>query len=331
MACQSGRDDIEAKTSSSTKPARENLSDQRSYFIVIHTVGVFFLWLLAAIAESGFYNFMQTQAGLESIFPKQTILTIHRDCEDLRCEIYRWFTYQFTHINFYHVTINSICNLMIGIPLSWFQGSLRMACIFYVGVFGGAMGFSLSNGHGTGLVGMSAGVYSLLGFQSADLFINWSETKLRFWVLFSLILILIVEAANVQFNEADEQGAMSHSAHIGGAMAGILLGLSISRDIVRQPDGHDFWARTVSFGIGVFCTTFCIAWITRWPPRTLWDPTPWCWARQVQNATLFENNNWHCIRCQNDDCILKWSQQEKLHDVNAAICDIVVGWSITEG
>jgi len=305
---------------------REDLNSYWPFFIVSHTVFVFGLWAVTALKER------DTTAGLETIFPGQTLLSLHRDCEDLRFQIYRWLSYQYTHKNAAHIFTNSVYALGLGIPLARFQNSYRMAIVFEAGVFGGAMGFLVSNGHAKSLMGMSGGCYSLLGFRFADLVVNWAETRYRWCVVGFMLLVCVSEIVNVQAlqNEKGEGGFVSYSSHVGGLVAGLLLGMAISRNIKDGCCGCEKFLRVLAFMLGLFFTAFCIAWTISWPTRTLWDLEPWCWARVVANETVFGDVNWHCVRCADDvDCIQYWSSHHWVEKVNPAFCDRAGGWDFT--
>lgn len=93
-------------------------------------------------------------------------------CEDLRAQVWRWWTYQFTHVGAVHVMMNAALNVVLGIPLELMHGSLRVALMFNIGVVGGAMCYSVNDAH-TVVVGCSGGCYALIGTHIADLLMNW--------------------------------------------------------------------------------------------------------------------------------------------------------------
>ena len=65
----------------------------------------------------------------------------------------------------------------MGVP-EGFHGSRRMFFMFNVGVFGGACCVLVWDVHRP-VVGMSAGMYALLGMHAADLILNWGQKKYR--------------------------------------------------------------------------------------------------------------------------------------------------------
>mmetsp|Transcript_6265 Transcript_6265/g.14200 ORF Transcript_6265/g.14200 Transcript_6265/m.14200 type:complete len:91 (-) Transcript_6265:7-279(-) len=62
-------------------------------------------------------------------------------------------------------------------------------------------------------------------------------------------------------------------------------------------------------------------------PREIYNPTPWCWARQVFNQTLWNDGEYHCVRCADDACIARWSAQRWVAKVNWQICEYQRGWN----
>merc|ERR1719245_2400430 len=160
---------------------------------------------------------------------------------------------------------------------------------------------------------------------------NWRETKNRYVILGVLLLTLIFDIVMfyVALSKEGEVLSTSYSAHLGGAIAGLLLGIPMSRNIRFTWWGTEFWLRVACLGVGLFCVAFCINWTRVWPPLTVWDTTPYCWARQVRNMTLFGDGAWHCVRCADDDAnarISSWSEQTDIFRVSAEICSYEVGW-----
>lgn len=115
------------------------------------------------------------QAGLTNIW-EDTELMIQKDCQSVFWEIWRWWTYQFTHIGPMHVGMNCFLTLGFGLPLEGQNGPHRVIMVFNLGVFGGACASWLTHPLDV-TVGMSGGVYSLMGWFFGELIMNWKQKK----------------------------------------------------------------------------------------------------------------------------------------------------------
>merc|ERR1712228_581921 len=105
-----------------------------------------------------------------------------------RGEIWRWWSWQFSHGGISHVGLNTLLALIFGIPLEGFHGSWRMVLMFNLGVFGGSCAVMVWDVHRQ-TVGMSGGVYALLGIMLADLIMNWSQKSFRYCCLMMLLFL----------------------------------------------------------------------------------------------------------------------------------------------
>ena len=67
-------------------------------------------------------------------------------CDDLRWELWRYFSYQFCHKGAEHIGKNLIFQLSLGIPLEMVEGSFRMFLIYNLGVAYGALNCAMVDG-----------------------------------------------------------------------------------------------------------------------------------------------------------------------------------------
>mmetsp|Transcript_89334 Transcript_89334/g.251504 ORF Transcript_89334/g.251504 Transcript_89334/m.251504 type:complete len:515 (-) Transcript_89334:186-1730(-) len=288
------------------------------FFTVLQVLAAFGLYF--APAKEGASSHV---AGLDAIWPGDTDLAAHADCSDLRWEAWRWFTYQFSHLDFLHVAYNSLMVLMLGIPLEGFQGSLRMALMFNVGVFGGACCTFVLDVH-TRVVGMSGGVYALIGISMGDIVLNFTEKARASMELAVLVFMVFVDGLQAYVMRTTN---VSHSAHGGGLIAGFLIGLVVCKNQVIK--NHEKCLQTTAFVVGILLAGGALAWYTNWPPKALGD-VGWCWLRQIRNRTEFQDGNWHCVRCDGQECIDRWSVQQNMYGVNTYACKALGGFAVTE-
>jgi len=297
-------------------------------FTMVQSLATLFLWLIYAV-QGGSHS--DTAAGLESIFPGSTTLVVHTDCEDLRSQIWRWWTHQFTHHGLGHVASNSLLLVVAGIPLEVLKGSLRMWLYFTAGVIGGAFGQVVFDPHvGSnptipaevmGLMGMSGGCYALLAMHTACLVLNWSETPYRRQIALLISLLVAIDITLVS-------GAAVHLARLGGFLAGLCIGVGVGRSL--QASNWEYAIRLTMWFSGFVLAIFCLIWFSQWPPRSVFDATPWCMARQVSNQTAFGNWRYHCVRCQDQACADRWLQQRFVMLVDYKLCHEKHPWRITE-
>jgi len=299
------------------------------YFVFAQCAIALFLWLLGIARETNGVTWYAAQGGLDTFFPDKTTLQPHtKDCDDLRPEVWRLLTYQFTHNGIQHVGMNAILLFVVGPQLEKFQGALgwwRMPLMFNVGVLGGACFAIVWETHGT-VVGMSGGVYSLFGVHFAELFMNWGPHKPFRWAkLFMLLMIAAYEIGSAWLFTSEEN--ISYAAHLGGTVFGFCIGIVIGRNInVKR------WERILQFFfciVGVAVLVFCLSWGLYWkPPKALWETTGWCWSRQVSNNLCFGDANWHCIRGGNKASLAQWKlPADNMKTVSTRVCE-KIGWSV---
>merc|ERR1740123_2148912 len=84
-------------------PEEERLRWQHlPIFTCIQMVVVVFLWVVGIAMDSP-GDWATPLAGLESIWPWQTLMCSTRNCHDLRPEVWRWFSYQLSHAGCVHL------------------------------------------------------------------------------------------------------------------------------------------------------------------------------------------------------------------------------------
>lgn len=293
----------------------------KPWFVLIQALLCFGGWLFFALKanleEGG--DFLTTPAGLISIDPELFDLRATVDCEDLRLQIWRWWTYQWSHVGFNHVLTNTVLLVLFGISLEGVHGSLRMFIMFNVGVFGGASANFVANVHQP-IVGMSGGDYALLGMTLADLLVNWRFKKFRKPTLLIVFAVMAVDVA-LYAAQGEELDGVSQSTHLGGCVAGVLIGLCIGVSYSGTR-----WHRVLQvtgFVIGAVLVAFTLGWFfTTWPPQTLWDKEEdvHCWRRAVYNPSKGDAD-WSCVTCADEACIQHYTTTaEYIEDVSLEWC-----------
>eukprot|EP00929_Paragymnodinium_shiwhaense_P057996 TRINITY_DN29051_c0_g1_i1.p1 TRINITY_DN29051_c0_g1~~TRINITY_DN29051_c0_g1_i1.p1 ORF type:complete len:884 (+),score=178.54 TRINITY_DN29051_c0_g1_i1:180-2831(+) len=277
-------------------------------------------WLVEAVRHE--MDLMTGKAGLDSLFPGRTDLRLYFDCEDYRWQIWRWWSYQFTHVGMTHIGMNVLLTFFLGMAVEAGQGHLVALAIFQLGVFGGAA-CSFMTATRVAVVGMSGGVYALVGGVFANLLINWNHRKYRIPQMLFMIGMGVADYLAYRYGTSPEY--TSHAAHIGGGVVGVFAGVLVGRSKDKRR-----WERYLQVVVGLLTIAALIAFMAiglQWPPRDWLDGTPWCWSRQVWNRTHFNSSEWQCVRCGDEDCMKAWTtQQNWVADVDTYFC-MQIGWS----
>eukprot|EP00429_Kryptoperidinium_foliaceum_P037823 CAMPEP_0176162766 /NCGR_PEP_ID=MMETSP0120_2-20121206/83271_1 /TAXON_ID=160619 /ORGANISM="Kryptoperidinium foliaceum, Strain CCMP 1326" /LENGTH=483 /DNA_ID=CAMNT_0017500275 /DNA_START=13 /DNA_END=1463 /DNA_ORIENTATION=+ len=231
-------------------------------------------------------DFVLAKGGLDYFWPLWSDLRFWgHECQDYRLQIWRWFTYQFTHDGIIHVLLNCFLLLALGIPLEEMHGHLRMIYLFNIGVFGGACCSMVLDPH-TAVVGCSGGCYALIGVHLADLMLNWSQKKFRIPTLVIVVLLIFVGLLGA-WTSLSPAGT-SHTAHLGGAVAGLCAGLTFIKNI--KVEHCERYIISAAWVIGLSLGIFCVVWlfVQDGGPRSLEEALAgekgWCWYAQTMEA-----------------------------------------------
>ncbi|XP_048776348.2 rhomboid-related protein 2-like [Ostrea edulis] len=166
-----------------------------------------------------------------------------------RYEAWRFVTYMFLHQGYIHLISNLIFQLLLGLPLELVHKFWRVLLIYVLGVIAGSLAHSVTD-HAVSLCGASGGCYALIGAHIASIITNWKEMNykccdgsiLRFLlsapVRLTIFLVLSIGDTSVAvYRRFFEEGAakIGISAHIGGMMAGLLVGIPLLKNVNILP------------------------------------------------------------------------------------------------
>jgi len=289
-------------------------------------------WVLSEKQPRTFGSLLGTMGGLETAYPGLTALQSYSYCDEgFKTSIFwRFLSYQFTHGSLGHVGSNCLMLLFLGVPLEGFHGTGLTALMYNVGVVGGGLAWMLLDPD-TKAYGASGGGYALLGMHLADLIMNWKQKKFRYLVFLMLAAIVGVETAGYISSVQGDASNIAHSAHAGGLVSGLLIGMMLTRNIDKKR-----WERVlqvVAFLVGVGLVCFSLAWWFMSPlpgVRSLWNDAegPACWTGQVctndENDGCDSSRGWQCVVCTTRDCVENWYKDELPFCVtrgSRAVCD----------
>ncbi|CAM6006863.1 unnamed protein product [Sphagnum balticum] len=141
---------------------------------------------------------------------------------------WRLLTCIWLHAGVFHILIDIITLLVVGIRLEIDFGALRIGSIYLLSGFGGSLLSALFVENQIS-VGASGAVFGLLGATLSELLTNWSRYEKKCAPIVTLLLLVLI---NLVF------GLMPHVdnfAHIGGFVVGFLLGFVL---LVRVQDRY---------------------------------------------------------------------------------------------
>jgi rhomboid protease GluP len=172
---------------------------------------------------------------------------------DAEVSHWRWLTAAFVHVNLLHIAMNLWVLAQIGVISERALGRGLFAATYVVtGTLGNVLSsaFAASRGHPTISAGASGAIMGLIGMAAA---FSWRTGQravarsLAFNILFVLGVGLSLSARGV--------GLVDNAAHIGGLLAGAVIGLA--RVSVRRPAPR--WLDGVLIGGSIALTAIAFA------------------------------------------------------------------------
>ncbi|XP_045109584.1 rhomboid-related protein 1-like isoform X2 [Portunus trituberculatus] len=170
-----------------------------------------------------------------------------------RYQAWRFLTYALIHSGWVHLVNNILVQLLLGVLLEMVH-SWRIILIYLAGVAAGALANSLYM-PSYYLAGASGGVYAVEYAHLSNLILNWSSME---YPLMQLLLILVVMSADLGYaiwdTYSSDVTATGHMAHFGGAVAGVLVGVLVLRNLeVERWEKYCRWISLGLFGALMVC------------------------------------------------------------------------------
>jgi rhomboid-related protein 1/2/3 len=167
-----------------------------------------------------------------------------------RNQIWRFGTYMFVHVGVLHIVMNIIVQIFLGTALEVVHGWWKVAIIYFSGVIAGSIGTSVIDPNAI-LAGASGGVYSLIAAHIATIILNWNEMTCACLQLFIYLIYCGWDTA-VAFILPDQK--IGYAAHFFGAIAGLLVGIGILRNLEVHPFERKLWWAAVIIYISLMIT-----------------------------------------------------------------------------
>ena len=195
-----------------------------------------------------------------------------------RFEVWRFLSYAIVHSGIGHIVLNVIIQLVVGIPLEMTHGPVRVAAVYIIGVVSGSLATSVINPV-VYLAGASSGVYALIAAHLSNLILNWHEERLiirpggcsasatashggllRLLKLTAILAYVVVDISMAVYSHTmyGEHNTTGYTAHLAGAIMGLLAGLSVLHN--RRVEAWEVRLRVVCITlVSVLLLTF-ITW-----------------------------------------------------------------------
>lgn len=164
----------------------------------------------------------------------------------------------------FHLFVNLLVQILLGVPLEMVHKWWRVLLIYFAGVLAGSLATSIAD-PSVKLAGASGGVYSLITAHIATIIMNWNEMS---FPVIQLVLFLLVTASDVGtaiYNRyvLDSEDHIGYAAHFAGAIAGLLVGLNLLRNLNITPSERIVW--WISIVTYFFLMAVAIIWNVAWP------------------------------------------------------------------
>ncbi|KAK7074093.1 Rhomboid-related protein 2 [Halocaridina rubra] len=173
-----------------------------------------------------------------------------------RYECWRYITYALIHSGYMHLIINLLAQTFLGIPLEKVYAWWRVGIIYLAGVLFGSLAHSITSPKSY-LAGASGGVYAIIFAHLGNMILNWSKMQYRWRQLGLILFIFILNISSAIHDKyfSSTQSNTGHMAHLGGAIAGILVGIYILKILKNNREKYCWWVAFTAFfillGIGI--------------------------------------------------------------------------------
>lgn len=254
-------DDDEYSIGDSIYSFYRNDEDKKPFFYKYITIVIWLSYLIGVFSMSK-VKFTTVSPENESLYFR--IISKYPNCDDLRGEIWRFFTSSLVHGDIGHIIINTIFLHNQMYLLELIQGYKNLICLLLTICLYTGFIFSYFNPYSSA-VGCSHLVFGYTGALLADFIINYKhlEGNLKFILFFSIFLVTMIEVISYNFLFSD---STAYEAHWAGWLSGLLFGLSVFKD--RRTDSFNIRSLIIGLNLLTCLTVFCLySYITNWPPE----------------------------------------------------------------
>lgn len=170
-----------------------------------------------------------------------------------------WITYQFMHSGAWHLFGNMMLLLVFSSAVELMAGSFLTVFIYLIGGFAGAAFYvGLHPDSSAPMVGASASLSAVMGFyvlfeqrKRIRFFYflapnegYWGEVFLPTFVI--VPLFFVDDLAQLISTSKEFGGAVAHSAHVGGALFGLLFAFLLRKILIKYPQAEQILGASYS-------------------------------------------------------------------------------------
>ncbi|XP_023938090.1 rhomboid-related protein 2 isoform X4 [Bicyclus anynana] len=202
--------------------------------------------ILISIAEIVLFCYDAAQGKTDATGPIAQIFIYN---PHKRQEAWRFLTYMLVHVGVVHLLVNLLVQLFLGVPLEMVHRWWRVVLVYLAGVAAGSLATSLTDPK-VYLAGASGGVYALIAAHIATIIMNWAEME---FAIIQLLVFLLLAAVDVGTAVYDRywrhlQQNIGYVAHLAGAVAGLLVGIGVLRNLEKRKwEKRLWWAAVVLY------------------------------------------------------------------------------------
>ncbi|CAF1622286.1 unnamed protein product [Adineta ricciae] len=142
-------------------------------------------------------------------------------------QLWRFFTASLLHMVWYHLVINVSKQALYGFLLERKYGTIRVSIIYWLSALSSCLTFMLEHREAPGF-GASGSIYGLIIFLTVDRLVALQEnTEHRAFIFLQIIVLIVLPNAPTIILIYIFKLNAAHSAHIGGGLVGLLLGIGM--------------------------------------------------------------------------------------------------------
>lgn len=150
------------------------------------------------------------------------------DCEDNRWQLWRLLTNIFVHANFDHVVGNMLGLVLLSYLLEMYQSAKVITPLFIFAIIQSNLAFYYIQPY-TFCIGVSDGVFSILGMNIANMIINFNSIPI---IQMSIIIYLCFSCVAMEATSYDEANNIAYISHWTALMSGFFGGLTFLKKYI---------------------------------------------------------------------------------------------------
>ncbi|XP_059048187.1 rhomboid-related protein 2 isoform X2 [Achroia grisella] len=185
-----------------------------------------------------------------------------------RHQAWRFLTYMLVHVGVVHLLVNLLVQLFLGVPLEMVHRWWRVTLVYLAGVAAGSLATSLTDPH-VYLAGASGGVYALIAAHIATIIMNWKEMEFAVVQLLVFLLLAGVDVGTAVYDRywRNMNQNIGYVAHLAGAVAGLLVGIGVLRNLEKRKWEKRLWWAAVVLYVSLMIAGILanIFWTSRFP------------------------------------------------------------------